>query len=207
MAQMKPKFFLVSLLAVVFCSCAGTASFRESAPLPEGEISQLAGQIEDIVLNTELGDPIVRDGESEIVEIDPAGTMIGMGEIQQKAPALAKLNVANETMLMAIRGRVLRRSAVLDFERNGCVGENRRALLQYLRSEWCPDDRDMRSRAGFAVLEENRDRRIIYEQIIEANGLGSSAADRIREIFAEEIHKRAWANTPLEMPDGTWKRR
>jgi hypothetical protein len=175
--------------------------------LPEGEISQLAGQIEDIVLNTELGDPIVRDGESEIVEIDPAGTMIGMGEIRQKAPALAKLNVANETMLMAIRGRVLRRSAVLAFEQNGCVGENRRALLQYLRSEWCPDDRDMRSRAGFADLEENRDRRIIYEQIIEANGLGSSAADRIREIFAEEIHKRAWANTPLEMPDGTWKRR
>ena len=207
MAQMKLKFFLVSLLAVVLCSCAGTTSFRESAPLPEDEIAELAAQIEDIVLNTELGDPIVRDDESEIVEIDSAGTMIGMEEIRQRAPALAKLNVDNGTMLTAIRGRVLRRSAILDFEGNGCVGENRRALLQYLKSEWCPDDRDMRSRAGFAVLEENRDRRIIYSQIVDANGLGGSATERMREIFAEEIHKRAWANTPLELPDGTWKRR
>jgi hypothetical protein len=182
-------------------------SFRESAALPEAEIAELASQIEDIVLLTKLGDPIVLDDESEIVEIDPAGTMIDAEEIQQRAPALAKLNVDNEIMLNAIRGRVLRRSAILDFERKGCVGENRRALLQYLKTGWCPDDRDVRSRASFVVLTENRDRRTIYEQIVRANELGDSATARVREIFAEEIHKRAWADTPLELPDGTWKRR
>jgi len=195
------------LLVLAVCSCAGTASLRESSSLPEDEIAELAGQIEDIVLNTTLGDPIVRSDESDLVEIDPTRSMIDTEEIRRQAPALSKLNVDNEIMLTAIRGRVLRRSAILDFERDGCVGENRRALLQYLKSEWCPDDSNMRSRAAFAVLEENQDRRIIYNQIAEANGLGSSAANRVREIFAEEIHKKAWASTPVEMPDGTWKRR
>jgi hypothetical protein len=204
---MKLKLLGASLLAMVFWSCAGTMSLSEGIPLPEDDIAELAGQIEDIVLNTKIGDPIVRKDGSDLVEIDPTATMISMAEILERAPALAKLNVNNETMLMAIRGRVLRRSAVLEFEHNGCIGENRRALLQYLKLGWCPDDRNTRSRAGFAVLEENRDRRIIFDQLVEANGYSSSATDRIREIFAEEIHKRAWATTPLELPDGTWERR
>ena len=110
-------------------------------------------------------------------------------------------------MLTAIRSRAFRRPAVREFEQNGCVGENNRGLLQYLKTESCPNDRDMRSRAGYLVLRENRDRRTIYEQIIEANDLGGSALEPIRRIFAEQIHKKAWAGTPLETPDGTWKRR
>ena len=204
MTRIKPKFLLVVLLAIL-CSCAGTVAFREPVAFPEREIAELAAQIEDVVLNTTLDEPVMPDNEE--TDIDPIGTMAGTDEIRRRTPALARLNVDNEIMLTAIRGRMLRRPAVLNFERNGCVGENGRALLQYLRTEWCPNDRDMRSRAGFVVLTENRDRRAIYDQIVEANELGGSAHDRIRKIFAEEIHKKAWAGTPLELPDGTWKRR
>ncbi len=212
MTGIKSRLFIPALMVSILCSCSGVASFREPVALPESEIAELAAQIEEIVLNTTLSDPMSQydedeGGASEILDFDPVGAMIGTDEIRQKAPALAKLNVDNEIMLTAIRGRVLRRPAVRDFERNGCVGENGRALLQYLRTDWCPNDRDMRSRAGFIVLRENRDRRAIFEQIVEANGLGASAHDRIREIFAETIHKKAWAGTPLEAPDGTWKRR
>ncbi len=208
MTCMKSKPLLAALLAIL-CSCAGTVAFREPAAFPEREIAELAAQIEDVVLNTTLDGPVIPDTDetSGVADIDPIGAVVGTDEIRRRTPALAKLNVDNEIMLTAIRGRMLRRPAVMEFERNGCVGENGRALLQYLRTDWCPNDPDMRSRAGFAVLTENRDRRAIYNQIVEANGLSGSAHDRIREIFAEEIHKKAWAGTPLELPDGTWKRR
>ena len=124
-----------------------------------------------------------------------------------KKRALARLNVDTEIAVAAVRGRILRRPAVEQFERSGCVGENRRGLLEYLGGAWCAEDRDTQSRAGYVVLSENRDRRVVYKQIIEANGLGSSAMGRVREIFTEQIHKKAWAGTPLETPDGEWKRR
>ena len=212
MKFIRQRLLIPALTVSILCSCSGAALFREPVALPERDIAELAAQIEDIVLNTTFADPMSQyneddDWTDEIVDIDPVISMIGTDEIRQKAPALAKLNVDNEIMLTAIRGRTLRRPAVRDFESAGCVGENRRALLQYLRTGWCPDDRDMKSRAGFAVLSENRDRRAIFEQIVEANALGSSAHARVREIFAEEIRKKAWAKTPLEAPDGSWKRK
>lgn len=207
--SMTPKLSLMALLVAILCSCAGTMPFRRPAQLPEHEIAELAAQIEEIVLNTTLNGPTVSDYDEagESVDIDPAGAAISTDEIRQRVPALARLNIDNEIVLTAIRGRTLRRPAVQEFERNGCIGENRGALLQYLRNEWCPDDRDLRRRASYIVLTENRDRRGVYEQIVEANRLGKSAIERVREIFAEQIHKKAWAGTPLEMPDGTWKRR
>jgi uncharacterized protein YdbL (DUF1318 family) len=184
-------------------------SIRQSTPIPEEDIALLAAQIEDLVLNTKHGGPAAPGpgATGNLSDTDLLSPMISADEIWQKAPALARLNADTEIAVAAVRGRILRRSAVEQFERSGCVGENRRGLLEYLGGEWCAEDRDTQSRAGFVVLSENRDRRVVYKQIIEANGLGSSSMGRIREIFAEQIHNKAWAGTPLETPDGGWKRR
>ena len=62
----------------------------------------------------------------------------------------------------------------------------------------------------FALLK-NTDNKYVtyekYEQLIKANNLPGSSVDRIREIFAGEIYKKAWAGTPLQKPDGTWGRK
>jgi len=204
-----PAYAAAPLLFILICSCAGTMSFREPVQMPEEDIAELAAQIEELVLNTKMDEPSLSDYEvdGESFDIDPLSAMISVDEIREKAPALARINADNEVVLMAIRGRILRRPAVEEFERNGCVGENRRALLQYLGNDWCPEGRNLRSRASYVVLTENRDRRTIYEHIVKANDLRNSAMGRVREIFAEQIHEKAWAGTPLEMPDGTWKRR
>lgn len=208
MPRAKTTFLFITVSAALLCSCAGAMSFREQAPLPEREIAEAAAQIEDIVLNASLENPSTIDFD----EVgDEAGLSlliahINMDEIRQKAPALAELNIDNELVLLAIRGRVERRPAVREFEKQGCVGENRRGLLMVLKDA-CEGDRYFMRRLGGAVLQENTDRRAIYEQIVEANDLGKSAMGRVREIFAEQIYRKAWAGTPLEMPDGAWKRR
>jgi uncharacterized protein YdbL (DUF1318 family) len=184
--------------------------FREPVPIPEQDIAEFAAQIEEVVLNVKLDDPspaLIGAESEEIADGDLIVAMIDADEIRRMVPAMEKLGVDNHVMQTAIRSRALRRPAVKEFEQNGCVGENNRGLLQYLKTESCPNDRDMRRRAGYLVLRENRDRRTIYDQIIEANDLGASALEPIRRIFAEQIHKKAWAGTPLEMPDGAWKRR
>lgn len=201
------------VLMALLCSCAGEMSFRKEIELPEEQITLLAAQIEEVVLNTPLDEPTNSDFGTDpqtgepLGDIDPVNVMVSMDEIRQQVPALAELNMDNEIVLTAIRGRILRRSAVKEFEQNSCIGENRHGLLEYLGGEWCAGDRHLRSRASYVVLTDNRDRRAIYDQVVEANGLYGSALGRIREIFAEQIYKKAWAGTPLQMPDGTWERR
>lgn len=206
------KIPLLLILLMFLCSCAGGMSFRKRAEIPEDRIAVLAAQIEEAVLNMdaeELAMPGPETGaqSSEMPgEIEAASMMVTTDEIRRRIPALADLNMDNEIVLSAIRGRILRRSAVKEFQQNGCVGENRRGFPQYL-GKWCSGDRRLRDRASYIVLNDVRDRRVIYEQLIESNDLGGSAMARVREIFAHEIQKKAWAGTPLQRPDGTWERR
>ncbi len=202
---------LSPLLFVV--SCAGGMSFRKHAEVPEDKIAVLAEQIEEVVLNTRLDQPTASDYSvdkqtGEVVgDLEPMSLIISTDDIRRKVPALADLHADNEIMLAAIRGRVLRRQAVQQFEQEGCLGENQRGLLQNIESDLCAEDRHLRDRAAYIVLVENRDRRSIYEQVIEAVGLSRSDLNRIGEIFAEQIYKKSWAGTPLQMPDGSWQRR
>lgn len=213
-----PRKLLMLLTLPIFvtlvCSCASRMSFRKQvAELPEEKIAALADQIEDLVLNTSPDNPSLPEFDTTpeagqaLDEFSPMELVIGLDEIKQKAPALAELHMDNDIVLAAIRGRIFRRPAVREFEQRGCVGENKSGLLQYLGNAACAGDRYEKRRAGYVVLTDNRDRRSIYRQVIESNDLSSSDIDRVQEIFARVIHKRAWAGTPLQMPDGTWGQR
>jgi uncharacterized protein YdbL (DUF1318 family) len=186
---------------------------RQVKEVPEEKIAALADEIEDLVLNTSPESPAMPEFDATpdvgegLDEFSPMELMISLDEIRQKAPALAELNMDNDIVLAAIRGRIFRRPAVREFEQRGCVGENRSGLLQYLGNAVCTGDRYEKRRASYAVLTDNRDRRSIYQQVIETNDLSSSDIGKVQEIFAQAIHKRAWAGTPLQMPDGAWERR
>ncbi|MBI4830034.1 MAG: DUF1318 domain-containing protein [Candidatus Lindowbacteria bacterium] len=211
--RMKVKLLVVPLWLALLAACAGGLSFRKKADVPEEKIALLAGQIEEVVANTRLEQPSVPDYNvdkrtGEVTgELEPMSVMVDMDEIKEKVTALADLNADNEIMLSAIRGRVLRRPAVAELEQKGCVGENRKGLLQCLGKEWCGPDDDLRNRAAYIVLSENRDRRTVSQQVVEANGLGNSALGRVSEIFREQIYKKAWAGAPLQLSDGTWERK
>lgn len=211
--KMKVSFCIVLVSLTLLAACAGGVSFRKEADVPEEKLALLAGQMEEVVLNTRLEQPSALDYNvdkrtGEVVgELEPMSVMISTDEVRRKMPALADLNVDNEIMLSAIRARVLRQPAIAELKQKGCVGENREALLECLGTEWCDPDREVRNRAAYIVLTENRDRRTIFDQLIEANGLGKAAHGRVREIYAQQIYKKAWAGTPLQLTDGAWTRK
>ncbi len=212
---MKKMYRACLLLAasLIVSSCAGGMAFTKPTELPEEKIARLADQIEEAVMYTEVESPMVSDFDvdeesGELVgDIEPLSMIVDMEEIRQKIPALAELNVDDEVMLAAIRGRIFRWPAIREFRRKGCIGESREGFAQNMKSEKCGGDRTERDRVAHIVLQENRNRRVIYERLVQANGWSHSTVGRVRELFAGKIYEKAWAGTPLQTPEGTWERK
>ncbi len=203
--------FILCLLSAVSCAGGiGGIHLTRKADVPEDKIALLAGQIEEAVLNTDLKVPSASDynaSEQPGKDFEPMNLIISTDEIKQKAPELAELHADNEVMLSAIRGRIMRRPAVEEFKQKGCVGENREGYLQNVKDKACATDRRMKERVAYIILLENRDRRVIYEQVVKSAGLGKSNYSRVAEIFANEIYKKSNAGTPLQTREGKWERR
>jgi len=212
MGDIRRKFIV--LFALLFlASCAGGMSFsRQHQEFPEEQIRQLAGQIEEVVqfssAEPESSKFNVDQTTGEVTgEFQPLDLLIGVDEIRQKVPALAELGADTEPMLSAIRGRVLRRPSVYELQQKGCVGENREGFIGNIKGKSCGADRHEKDRVAYIILLENRDRRAIHEQLIEALGLPDSDIGRIRKIFGEQAYMKAWAGTPLQTSGGDWEKR
>lgn len=196
---------------ILLSSCATTSNSARAGSFPEQQIRLAAGEIEDAVLYINSTEPSAADfkvnertGETA-GEFQPMDVVVGLDRIAEKTPSLPQGD--NEAALSLIRNRILRRSTIYELEKRGCVGENSRGYLENLKAEACSGDRDERDRVAYIVLVENRDRRSLYEEIIKTFGLRNSDADRIQQIFAEQIHRKAWAGTPLEASGGGWEKK
>lgn len=204
---------LVLALSFFLSSCAGGLSLSKTTELPEDKIALLAGQIEDAVAYTEIETPTISDitideETGEIVDdFEPLSMIISMEEIRQDVPALSELNVDDEIMITAIRGRIFRWSAIKEFRQKGCVGETRDGFVQNMKSDECSGDPIERNRIAHIVMQENRNRRVMYEHIVKTNGWSTSTMGRVRRIFSEKIYEKAWAGTPLQTPEGEWERK
>lgn len=217
MPRMTAKFsrasFVLLWVFLCFVSCSSTPFFRQPREVPEEKITALADQIEEAVINTRLEDPSASDYNIDertgrvVGDLEPLNLLFNAEQVRANVPALAELNVDNEVVVSAIRGRILRRPAVYELQQKGCVGEAHNGLLKNLKSRACAEDRAEKDRVANIVLMENRNRTTIYEQVAEANDLGGSGLSVVRGIFREQIYKKAWAGTPLQKPDGTWETR
>ncbi|RJP22822.1 MAG: DUF1318 domain-containing protein [Candidatus Abyssobacteria bacterium SURF_5] len=214
MAYLKIKFVMLLFPFVSLTSCANGLFAQTDAQIPEEQIALVAGQIEEAVLYIDSAKPAavtdyqINEDTGEVVgEFKPIELLIGDEEIRQKVPALAQLHADTEVMLSAIRGRILRRPAVYEFQQRGCLGEGRRGYLENMKAKSCSGGGRERDRISYIILLENRDRRSIYKEFIEALHLRDSSLVGIEEIFAEQIRRKAWAGTPLEAAAGGWERK
>jgi uncharacterized protein YdbL (DUF1318 family) len=198
---------------ILFISCASGPSSGRAQSFPEEQIRMVAGQIEDAVLYVKSPEPVAADFKvnettGEVIgELQPMDLIIDVDKIAEKAPSLAQLEADTEPILVIIRNRILRRATIYEMQQRGCVGENRQGYVENLKAAACSGARDERDRVAYLVLVENRDRRAIYEQITEAFDMRKSEVARIERIFAERIHQKAWAGTPLEASGGGWEKK
>lgn len=95
----------------------------------------------------------------------------------------------------ALAGRQSRYDPLQAFKSQGLVGENHSGYVEALG-----DSGEVQG----LVAQENTDRRVIYQAIVEQNGLGPEGAKQVEAVFAEVQRNRAKAGESIQLPDGSW---
>ena len=99
------------------------------------------------------------------------------------------------TVKAAFQGRKARYAELKSLKAQGAAGETNRGYVFALGA--VPGVSDV-------VKAENTDRKIIYQAIVEQNGLADSDLVTVEKAFAQVQRKKAAAGEKVQDEDGTW---
>ena len=95
----------------------------------------------------------------------------------------------------AIENRKVRYAELEALKRQGSIGEDNQGLVKVLK--------DLPS-SGPVALAENYDREVIYQAIVEQNGLGPEGPDQVHAVFAEVQRGKAQTGDFIQLRTGEW---
>jgi len=95
----------------------------------------------------------------------------------------------------ALDGRKQRYDTLLSAKGSGSIGENNQGYVTVLNSS---------SGADSLAQPENADRSVIYNTIVEQNGLGGGGMEKVQIAFAEVQRERARGGDMIQLPNGDW---
>ena len=117
----------------------------------------------------------------------------------------ADLSEEKEEVLNAYQNREFNKDDIDEFKTDGAVGENNRGLLEIRSSDKLEEDEQYRKLVEQKVAEENRDRAVIMQRIIEVNhNMSEGDLPKVREIFAQMNRDSARAGDWIQRADGKW---
>jgi uncharacterized protein YdbL (DUF1318 family) len=94
---------------------------------------------------------------------------------------------------------------VEEFKKKGFAGENNRGFLEVMESDALSGDAEKSGLVKTIVQEENEDREIIIDRVIELNeSLKNAAKENILAIFAEMNQKNSPVGTWIQDQIGQW---
>jgi uncharacterized protein YdbL (DUF1318 family) len=95
----------------------------------------------------------------------------------------------------AIESRRTRYAELQHFKSTAAVGENNRGFVELLRP--LPE-------ATGPTEDENRDRKLIYQAIVDQNHLDPEEMGKVQEVFAEVQRGKARPGEMIQLPSGEW---
>ncbi len=98
----------------------------------------------------------------------------------------------------ALSGRQSRYEDLQSYKSKGALGENNEGYIEVLQNE---------GSAKSVASQENRDRRIIYQAIVEQNGLGAQGLNEVEKVFAEVQRDKARSGDSIQLPSGAWSKK
>jgi uncharacterized protein YdbL (DUF1318 family) len=105
----------------------------------------------------------------------------------------------------AMQGREFNRDDVERFKGMGAVGENNEGLLTYFETEQLKKDEKLKSFVQAIIKEENEDRLVIMDRIIETNeNFKTEDLPKVRKIFANLNRDNAKPGELVQTDDGKW---
>ena len=111
-------------------------------------------------------------------------------------------------VLEAFANRKFNADDVEDFKLQGVVGENLQGLLTLRPSARYDQDPDYRSLVDRVVAEENRDRGIIMERIVEINSaVNPLDREAVARVFAQMNRDASPSGTWIQKSDESWAKK
>lgn len=102
------------------------------------------------------------------------------------------------TVEQALKNRQARYLQLQSLKQKGVVGEDNKGFVADL-------ERDPQSAA--MASSENRDRRIIYQALVDQNRLGPAGMTEVQRVFAEVQRDKASSGEYIQTPKGEWLRK
>lgn len=109
-------------------------------------------------------------------------------DIKQMTPAIQQ----------ALANRKARYPELQRLKAEGSLGENREGFITALNSS---------SGADGLASAENSDRQVIYQAIVDQNGLGAGGLAQVKIVFAEVQREKARAGDSIQLPNGSWTKK
>ncbi|MFH1862788.1 MAG: DUF1318 domain-containing protein [bacterium] len=108
-------------------------------------------------------------------------------------------------VLEAFANRRFNADDIYDFKTEGIVGENDQGFLTILPNERYQHDPDYSNLVDHVVAEENSDRQVIMERILEMNTADYSMnLEEVRRVFSQMNRDASPQGTWLESETGKW---
>ena len=110
-----------------------------------------------------------------------------------------------QQILAATQNRKFNKDEVDEFKKDKTLGENNQGYLEVLYSDKYDTNTIYRKMVDQLLAEENRDRKIIYEQIMAAQNISSQEKrDKIQIVFAKQNAKESASGTMVQDDEGNW---
>lgn len=119
----------------------------------------------------------------------------------------SQITISDEkrTVLNAIQNREFNKDDVEEFMREGLVGENARGYLEIRDPQKLAADTERQRLVEKIVAEENRDRQIIMQRIIDINpSIESADLAEVEKAFANVNRENARPGAWIQLPTGEW---
>jgi uncharacterized protein YdbL (DUF1318 family) len=123
------------------------------------------------------------------------------GEVRVPPPQ----STGKKRALMAMQNREFNRDDIESFKKKGVVGENNEGFLTILDEEQLKADPKFGEFVRAKLIEENRDRLILMERVIEMTpGLSEKDLTEVKKIMAQRNRDNASAGERYQDINGQW---
>jgi len=96
------------------------------------------------------------------------------------------------------------RTKINSFKKEGFIGEKNNFELEVRKA---PTDSSVAREVIKLVREENRERKIMMEELLKINNVAPSEKDKFKNIFTRVIQKNSPAGTWIQNEQGLWQRK
>jgi len=181
------KKFLWSGIFVVFVIVLSGCSIKAPEVTVTGEKTTLEKQVE---------------GTYQEIEND-ADMVASTRAVEGKRKPV--MSIEKRLVLKAIQNRKFNQDDVEQFKRLGILGENNKGLLEIRNKRKLEQNPELKKRVLAIMNEENHDRKIIMNRIIQVNeNLKNASPEEVQSVFAKMNRENSKPGTWIQLSGGKW---